>query len=193
MRAVIVYESMYGNTHAVANSVAEGLRDEACDVTVVPVGRATKELIGHCDLLVVGGPTHLHGLSRPSTRKSAATAAGQPGSGLILESGALGPGLREWLHGLTPVDGVKAATFDTRMNGPVLFTGEASRTIAQQLRRRGYRILTPGHSFPVSKQNGLDASQAERGRTWGEALAFTASSSRWAGSSPALISPDADM
>ena len=69
MRAVIVYESMYGNTHAVANSVAEGLRDEACDVTVVPVGRATEELTGHCDLLVVGGPTHMHGLPRPSTRK----------------------------------------------------------------------------------------------------------------------------
>jgi hypothetical protein len=75
----------------------------------------------------------------------------------------------------------------------VLFTGQASRAIAQQLRRRGYRVLTPLRSFPVSKQNGLDASQAERGRTWGEALAFTASSSRWASSSPALISPDADM
>ena len=75
MRAVIVYESMYGNTHAVANSVAEGLRDEACDVTVVPVGRATEELTGHCDLLVVGGPTHMHGLPRPSTRKGWAIGA----------------------------------------------------------------------------------------------------------------------
>ena len=51
MRAVIVYESMYGNTHAVANSVAEGLRDEACDVTVVPVGKATKELTGQVNLV----------------------------------------------------------------------------------------------------------------------------------------------
>jgi hypothetical protein len=193
MRAVIVYESMYGNTHAVANSVAEGLRDEAFDVTVVPVGRATEELTGHCDLLVVGGPTHMHGLPRRSTRKSAAATTSQPGSRLTREPGALGPGLREWLHGLTEVDGVTAAAFDTRMDGPVLFTGQASRTIAQQLRRRGYRVLTPLRSFPISKQNGLDASQAERGRTWGEALAFTASSSRWAGSSPALVSPDADM
>lgn len=193
MRAVIVYESMYGNTHAVANSVAEGLGDEACDVTIVPVGRATEELTGHCDLLMVGGPTHRHGLPRRSTRRSAAKAAGQPDSRLTLESGALGPGLREWLHGLTAVDGITAAAFDTRMDGPVLFTGQASRTIARQLRRRGYRVLTPWHSFPVSKQNGLDASQAERGRTWGQALAFTASSSRWAGSSPDLISPGADM
>jgi hypothetical protein len=174
MRAVIVYESMYGNTHAVANCVAEGMRDKACDVTVVPVGRATQELIAHCDLLVLGGPTHVHGLPRPSTRKSAAEAAGKPGSGLTLETGALGPGLREWLHNLEPGRGAAAAAFDTRMDGPVLFTGQASRTVAQQLRRRGYRVLTPLQSFLVSKQNRLDASQVERARTWGAALAFSA-------------------
>src|ERR1700744_3660176 len=105
MRAVIVYESMYGNTHAVANCIARGMRHEACDVTVVPVGQATPDLIGHFDLLVVGGPTHVHGLSRPSTRKSAAEAAGAPGSTFTLEPGALGPGLREWLHDLKPGGG----------------------------------------------------------------------------------------
>src|ERR1700727_1475340 len=114
MRVVIVYESMCGNTHAVANSVAEGLGDEACDVTVVPGGRATEELTSHCDLLVVGGPTHLHGLPRRSTRKVAGAAGGQPGSRLTLDPGALGPRLREWLPGLTAADGVTAAAFDTR-------------------------------------------------------------------------------
>ena len=64
-RVVIVYESMYGNTHVVANCVAEALRHQACDVTVVPVGKATKELLGHCDLLVVGAPTPVHGLPWP--------------------------------------------------------------------------------------------------------------------------------
>jgi flavodoxin len=39
MRALVVYESMYGNTHIVANCIAEGLRDKACDVTVMPVNR----------------------------------------------------------------------------------------------------------------------------------------------------------
>ena len=138
MRVLVVYESMYGNTHAVANSVAEGLRDKACDVTVVPVGRATEELIRHCDLLVVGGPTHVHGLPRPSTRRAAAEAAEKPDSRLALEPGALGPGLREWLDGLAPLRGIPAAAFDTRMEGPALFTGQASHGIAQRLRRRGY-------------------------------------------------------
>lgn len=132
MRAVIVYESMYGNTHAVANCVAQGMSHEACDVTVVPVGRATLELIGRCDLLVGGGPTHVHGLPRPSTRKSAAEAASEPGSALILEPGALGPGLREWLNDLKPGGGTAAAAFDTRMNGS---RAARSRSAAGRSRR----------------------------------------------------------
>jgi flavodoxin-like protein len=173
MRAVIVYESMYGNTHAVANCVAEGLRDKACDVTVVPVSRASEALATPCELLVVGGPTHVHSLPRQSTRKAAADAAHQPGSGLTLEPGALGPGLREWLHGLPQDRGALAAAFDTRMDGPVLFTGQASHGIAQRLRRRGYRVADPVQSFLVSKQNALDPAEAERARTWGAALAFS--------------------
>ena len=43
MRALIVYESLYGNTDIIANSIAEGLRDKACDVHIVPVTRATAE------------------------------------------------------------------------------------------------------------------------------------------------------
>ena len=174
MRALVVYESMYGNTHAVANSVAEGLRDKACDVTVVPVGRATEELIRHCDLLVVGGPTHVHGLPRPSTRRAAAEAAEKPDSGLALEPDALGPGLREWLDDLAPLRGIPAAAFDTRMDGPTLFTGQASHGIAQRLRRRGYQVVGQIQSFRVSKQNVLDSAEAERARTWGTALAFAA-------------------
>ena len=43
IRAVVIYESMYGNTHVVADHIAEGLRSRF-DVDVVPVGRATAEL-----------------------------------------------------------------------------------------------------------------------------------------------------
>ncbi|MBV9795637.1 MAG: flavodoxin domain-containing protein [Actinobacteria bacterium] len=174
MRAVIVYESMYGNTHAIANAVAEGMRDKACDVTVLPVHRATAECGAHCDLLVVGGPTHVHTLPRPATRRSAVEAAAKPGSGLSLEPAAEGPGLREWLPALAQGDGAQAAAFDTRMEGPTLFTGQASHGIAQRLRRRGYRVIQPVQSFTVSKQNQLSAEQTERARTWGAALAFSA-------------------
>ena len=49
MRALIVYESLYGNTHIIANSIAEGLRDKACDVLIVPVTRATAEMARDTD------------------------------------------------------------------------------------------------------------------------------------------------
>ena len=49
------------------------------------------------DLLVVGGPTHVHSLSTERTRKAASDAAVKPSSGLILEPSATGPGVREWL------------------------------------------------------------------------------------------------
>lgn len=62
MRALVVYEPMYGNTRVIAGHVAEGLRPTH-EVTVVPVGQATEELVARADLLVVGGPTHMHGVS----------------------------------------------------------------------------------------------------------------------------------
>ena len=74
MKALVVYESMYGNTHTVAAAIAEGLSGLA-DVEVVPVEGASTERLEAADLIVVGGPTHAHSMSRPSTRKGAADAA----------------------------------------------------------------------------------------------------------------------
>ena len=94
MRVVIVYESMYGNTHVVADAIGAGL-EPAADVIVVPISKAHPELLHDAALVVVGGPTHVHGMSRVTTRKGAVEAAQKPDSGLALEPGALGPGLRE--------------------------------------------------------------------------------------------------
>ena len=65
--AVVVYESMYGNTHLVADAIGAGLRP-AFDVTVVPVTQAGPAILDGADLIVVGGPTHVHGMSRASKR-----------------------------------------------------------------------------------------------------------------------------
>ena len=40
MRAVVVYESMYGNTHGIAEAIGAGLKT-AFDVSVVPVAQAS--------------------------------------------------------------------------------------------------------------------------------------------------------
>ena len=74
MRAVVVYESMFGNTHAIADAIGKGL-EPLGNVVVVPVGEAGRERSGDADLLVVGGPTHFHGISSTRTRKWAASTA----------------------------------------------------------------------------------------------------------------------
>ena len=94
MRALVVYESMYGNTHSVAVSIAAGLSTRH-DVTLVPVTRATPELVAAADLLVVGGPTHMHGMSHAGSRRMAADAARKEGSELTMDPDADGPALSE--------------------------------------------------------------------------------------------------
>ena len=172
MRALVVYESMYGNTHVIASNIKDGLR-ATHEVTLVPVTAATAELVSHADLLVVGAPTHMHGLSSASSRQMAARAASKEGSGLTLDPDMGGPGLREWLNGLA--DGhALAAAFDTRFHGVPLATGRASRGISRLLKRHGYRIFVAPESFLIGQQNTLLDGEASRARRWGAALGVVA-------------------
>jgi len=169
MRALVVYESMFGNTRQIAEAVAEGLRT-TYEVTVVPVAEARSGPV-RVDLLVVGGPTHAWSLSRPATREGAATQAGKPGSRLQLEPSATGPGLREWLADL-PTDPGEAAAFDTRIGRSRLITGRASARIARMLRRRGRHLVDRPESFLVTTADTtLLPGELHRARDWGAALA----------------------
>ena len=108
------------------------------NVVVVPVVEAGRERLGDADLLVVGGPTHFHGMSRPRTRKWAAATAQKPKNDLVLDRDAQGPGVRDWLtslgHGHT-----KVAAFDTRFKGPAVLRGRASRESAESFGGTGSR------------------------------------------------------
>ena len=168
MRALVVYESMYGNTHVIAGNIADGLRGD-CEVTLVPVAEATWDLVADADLLVVGAPTHMHGLSTRSTRRMAAQAAAKDGSGLRLDPDAGGPGIRDWLRDLGHRNGL-AAAFDTRLSGVPAFTGRASRPIARLLRRRDRRLVSAPESFLVSSQSTLLDGEAARARRWGTTI-----------------------
>lgn len=172
MRAVIVYESMFGNTHLIADAIARGLGPET-DVSVVPVGRADRELLDGADLVVVGGPTHVHGMSQARSRKGAAETAHKRGSGLALESGADGPGLRDWFGSLGLIN-AKAGAFDTRLGGPAALTGRASKGIARLLKRHGLTVIAHAESFLVTSDNQLRPGEEVRAREWGKALAAKA-------------------
>ena len=168
MRALVVYESMYGNTCEIASNIADGLR-AYYEVTLVPAAEATAELVARADLLVAGAPTHMHGLSNVVTRRMAARAAAKDGSGLRIDPDAEGPGLPEWLKDLGRRDGL-AAAFDTRIKGVPVITGRASRPIARLLRRHGYRLIAAPESFLVSWETTLLDGEAARARRWGVTL-----------------------
>ena len=171
MRAVVVYESMYGNTHAVANAIGEGLH-AAFQVDVVPVEQADQRLVTGADLVVVGGPTHAHGMSRASTRDAAVADAGKPDTQLTLDPDAEGPGLRDWFAALPTVH-ARAAAFDTRVDLPAALTGRASKGIGRLLRKHGLDMVADPESFLVTKHNQLEPDEAARARRWGARLADT--------------------
>lgn len=186
MKALIVYESMYGNTHLVADAIADGLRPVA-EVEVVPVEVATRARVADADLLVVGGPTHVHGLSRASTRKAAVEAAEKPGRELDVDPDAEGPGLRDWFETLVDLTG-PAAAFDTRADASPVLTGRASKGIARRLRHAGATVVVPPESFLVTKADELVPDELDHARAWGARLAgeLTAAST----SGPATTSAD---
>jgi hypothetical protein len=160
VRSLVVVESVFGNPRQIAEAIGQGLSGRS-EVRVVDVADAPADPQGF-DLLVVGGPTHAFGMTRPSTRRSAADQAG--GSITAAETG-----LREWLDALPPGT-AGAAAFDTRMVRPR--TPGASRGAAKRLRRRGFRLVAKPETFRVTDSQGpLKDGEIERATAWGEALA----------------------
>ncbi|MBV9380384.1 MAG: hypothetical protein JOY82_14915 [Streptosporangiaceae bacterium] len=133
---------------------------------------ATTDLVGAADLLVAGGPTHMHGISSSASRRMAVDTARKQ-DGLTLDPDAPGPGLRGWLDKLS-TRGALAAAFDTRVTGAPALTGRASRGISRLLRRHGYRMVTAPESFLVGKQTTLLDGETARARIWGTELGNTA-------------------
>lgn len=174
MRAVVVYESMYGNTHRVAEAIGRGLASHA-EVAVVSVAGAGPELIAGADLLVVGGPTHAHGMARPATRTAAVE---QATPGTTVDPAASGPGVREWLADMERLP-IAGAAFDTRAGvAPAVLTGRASKGIAKLLRQHGLAQAVEPESFVVDKDNHLKAGEEERAEGWGANLAAAVAGER---------------
>jgi len=160
--ALVVFESMFGNTQAVAKAVADGLGEQG-EVTVVEVADAPHTLPSGVDLLVVGGPTHAFSMSRASTRKSAV------GQGADSEKEAQ-PGIREWISAVAISPDVPVATFDTKVVKPHL-PGSAAHAADRTLRHRGLRHVAGPETFYVTGTTGdLVDGELSRAKEWGSAL-----------------------
>lgn len=160
VRAVVVYESIFGNTKDVARAIAEGLSAHL-PVETVEVGAAPTSLTEDV-VLVVGGPTHAFGMSRPETRQDAAASATAPVSQT--------QGVREWLKRITISGHPSVATFDTKVTRPRL-PGSAGHAIERSLQGKGCRILRPAETFLVHGKTGpLAGGEVQRARAFGREL-----------------------
>jgi flavodoxin len=143
MNALVLYESKYGNTEKVAEAIALALQESMATrlAAVGEIDDCATALQG-VSLLVVGGPTHRHGVSAI---------------------------LRETLAclGTHALDGVRVATFDTRLHGPRIVTGSAAVRLARVLRRHGAWVVVPPASFLVEGGEGpLDTGEVEHARSF---------------------------
>jgi hypothetical protein len=165
MRTVIIYESVYGSTQLVADELADVAREHG-EVVVVRAEDADAGVTEGADLVLVGGPTHLHGLSTRATRQSGvADPAGDAETSLGPD--VPGPGLRDWFRLSGRVGGIAAAAFDTRLEGPELVTGRASMGISRRLRHHGYHEVAAPRSFLVTRANRLMSGEGRRAHDWG--------------------------
>ena len=171
MHALVIYESMFGNTKAIAEAVAAGLSTRM-PVELKEVGAAPMVIDPDVSLLVVGAPTHAHGMSKPETRRSAAE---KTDADHAIVSPTIG--LREWLSALGAAPShVGVAAFDTRIKGPRLLWGSAAHSAEAELKRAGAHVVSPAESFLIGGPLGsvYDAvvdGEIERARAWGERLA----------------------
>ncbi len=166
MKALVVYESMYGNTARIAEAIGQGLDEGGIETVIDQVDDVDPTAAAGMDLLVVGGPTHAHGMTRDGTREQAL----RDGKNTF-EDPTRGHGLRAWTEQVPPGEGRLAAAFDTRMHGPKALTGSAAKGITQRLQQHGFQTVGEPGSFLVTKQSTLEEGEAERARAWAYELA----------------------
>lgn len=161
MKAIVVYESHWGNTAAVARAIAEGIGPEA---RAMSTDEATPAAIAESDLIVAGAP--LLGFSLPTEamlQNIAGSAATNPVAPDVSH-----PSLRSWLDGL-PNGGGRAAAFETRIWWS---PGSAAKAILGKLEGHGYVPAGPAKRFIVQGKYGpLRDGELARAKSWGTELA----------------------
>ena len=158
MKAIVVYESHWGNTAAIARAIAEGIGPEARPLSTA---EATGEALSGVDLIVAGAP--LLGFSLPSEDMLKGLGANAPTPPDLSH-----PSMRSWLENLGKGSG-HAAAFETRIWWS---PGSAAKTILGKLEAVGYRSIAKAERFIVKGRYGpLRDGELERAKAWGSQLA----------------------
>ncbi len=159
MKAVVVYESHWGNTAAIAYAIAEGIGPDAQALTT---DEATETALDGADLVVAGAPVIAFSLASEKMRDGVAgTKADTPAD-------LSHPLMRAWLEKLPRGVGA-AAAFETKIRWS---PGSATKDITRGLSAAGYVPLDRGRSFIVKGKAGpLREGELQAARSWGHELA----------------------
>ena len=161
MRAIVLHESLYGNTATIARAIGEGLK-EAGSVSVTTFDEAAEGRFLDADLIVLGGPTHGWSMTRRQSREAKGVRRYENG-------------VREWLEEFHPNGTTRYAVFDTRFDKPRWLTGSAAVAMAKRLKDAGAVLVVPPESFFVQSTEGpLKEGEIERARRWGAQLTLRA-------------------
>lgn len=165
MNAVVVYESLWGNTAAIARAIAAGI---GAGTPALSTAEATADHVAGADLIVAGAP--ILGFRLPTEQMRDGTVTSLPSA--APKPDLSHPSMRSWLEALPPTNGGNFATFETRVKGP---WGNSVKAIAKAMRAAGYRPAEPAPAsmaFIVTGKYGpLREGELERARAWGRELA----------------------
>jgi flavorubredoxin len=162
VKAVVVYESHWGNTEAVARAIAEGIGPDA---RTMHTDDATGSAVAGADLIVAGAPVIAFSLPREGMRTQIVGDEKAPTPPDVSH-----PLMRSWLDAL-PAGAGWGAAFETRIWWS---PRGATSTIESKLKRAGFPRLAKSERFIVAGAYGpLRDGELERARQWGAALAQT--------------------
>lgn len=159
MKAVVVYESLWGNTSAIARAIAEGIGLGAVALTT---DEATDSAMAGADLVVAGAPLLGFNLPTEAIRASIANEKAAPDPDLAH------PSLRSWLETL-PAGTGRCCGFETRIWWS---PGSAAKKASAGLRAKGYSAAGKDEKFIVTGRYGpLKDGEIARAKQWGAELA----------------------
>jgi flavodoxin len=140
MKALVLYDSLYGNTEKIAKAIGGAITGE---VKVLPVAQANPDGLKSLDLLIIGSPT----------QGGRATKVMQAFLDIIHD---------------TSLKGIKVAAFDTRyISKFARIFGYAAGRIAGSLKARGGTLVAPPEGFFVTGVKGpLKEGELERADGW---------------------------
>ena len=163
MKALVIYDSQFGNTRRVAETIGAAL-GKVGEVAVVPVGDANPDQLAGLDLLIVGSPTQRFNPTPATTNFLKRIPAGG-------------------------LNGTRIAAFDTRFTVEnienirilaffVRIFGYAAEKIARRLvSKGGIPAGEPGRFYVLDTEGPLLGGELERAAAW----ATGAAASRAAG------------